>query len=95
MGCRSYPALQNVMKLHEEMEKNMLNVVKINKKTEEDELISYSEAAKLLGMKYNAAYNLLKYTNKITKFVYGRRNVKISKNSVLAFRDSYKIVGEY
>lgn len=40
MGCRSYPALQNVMKLHEEMEKNMTNA-----------LLSIAETAEILKAK--------------------------------------------
>lgn len=85
------------MKKHKKLEDKMSNVVNIKKEVEmiEDKPISYQEAADILGMKYNTAYNLIKYTDKITKYVYGPRNVRVSRNSTIAFRDRFKVVGEY
>jgi hypothetical protein len=75
----------------------MSNIIKLNRDVIEecDKIITIEEAAKIIGMKYNAAYNLIKYTNKITKFDYGRRNIKVSEKSVKAYRDRHRIQGEY
>lgn len=74
----------------------MSNVVQMNRElVNDDKVITIEQAAKIIGMKYNAAYNLIKYTNKITKYDYGRRNIKVSEKSAIAYRDRHKIQGEY
>lgn len=78
----------------------MSKIIKINKfnveaTKEDDDSISIKIAAKILGWKYNVTYNLIKYTDKITKYDYGPRNLKASKASVIAYKNSHKITGEF
>ena len=65
-----------------------------------DDAISIKEAALILGLKYGAARNTIFSTDKdgnpyITHYVYGPRNIKVSRQSTLAYKKAHEIKGRF
>lgn len=58
-------------------------------------VISITQAAKMLGMKYSAAYKLIVLDGKISFLDFGYRNKKVLENSIRAYIHAHIVKGEY